>query len=260
MKYKRPSLKDFGSYLRKLREQQGFAQLLAADKLSHEIEGTVSQSLVTQLESGTARNPDISLLRAVAEVYDVSYSDVISELVKDKYQLEALRADRLKDEIRTIDQLAEWEREAKPNELWIVAPNFVDDTNLLIAKTVIDLLKNGTNIKYFVNESDTMSTGRFASFKRQVIRQLGELYDEANPQISAHGLTPHDIAWLSTSFVIANPRQAISFESESEPSSGYYVLPEADGRPSYGLAISERELARLALNLIEVIDNTNPER
>jgi|CXWL01.1.fsa_nt_gi transcriptional regulator with XRE-family HTH domain len=261
-------LKDFGSYLRRRREQIGLAQLKAAEAISNQItsnskgntKNSVSQSLLAQMEAGIARNPDNIILKALAAVYGISYAAVICELVKDKYQLDPIRADRLKDNICSIDELAEWEKRIKPSTLWIVAPNFIDDTDSHFASTVLELLRdNKTHITYFINEIDSLEDGRFTIFKTSVAEQLKKEKGDVsfNPKIDSYPLKREDTAWLSTSFVIANPEQALIFapQKEEKGASGYYVLPGESGQPAYGLAINDGELRRLSSNLMRVINN-----
>jgi transcriptional regulator with XRE-family HTH domain len=263
-KHKRSELRDFGSFLRKARETRGLTQTESAEQVTKEIaridvssDASVSQSLIAQLETGTNRNPDELLVRALSNVYKIPYSVLISELVKDKYKLEAVRADRLKEDILSIDELAQWERQVNAKALWIVAPNFIDDRHPAITSTVHDLLKKGTTISYFVNEADTLDGGRFSSFKILITRWfLEKLGTDVSDLIHCYPLKKEHTAWLATSFVIADPIEAYIHASSatSGKASGYYIIPEESGTPSYGIAISQGELRRLTGNLMIVID------
>ncbi len=264
-KHKRAELKDFGAYLRKRREQAGLSQSEAAKSITNTLDGaenrsgiSVSQSLIAQLETGIARNPDEPVLRAIASVYGLRYAEIISELIKDKYNLETVRADRLKEDVRTVDELADWEKNAVKQTLWVVAPNFVDDHNSHVASTVYDLISKGIDITYFVDKKDLApGTGRFVHFKSLIATKYRLENDkDIGSLIKAHPLGKEELAWLSTSFVIADPQQALLFaKMEEGEASGFYVMPGEGGQPAYGTAINRHELRRLAGNLMEIVSN-----
>lgn len=135
--------------------------------------------------------------------------------------------------------------------------------NTHIASTVLELLRNNeTHITYFVNEIDAHKDGRFTIFQASVSEQLKKEKEDRSfePKINFYPLSRKDTAWLSTSFVIANPEQALVFASrkEGKGAEGYYILPGESGQPAYGLAINDGELRRLSNNLMRIIgENSN---
>ena len=265
-KLKHSEIRDFGTFLRKAREKTGLSQASAAKEIAKEIlkssnnviDIPLSQSQIAQLESGTNNNPHVELLQAIAEVYKLSYSSLVSEYIKDKLRYDASRAERLNEDRKTIEELAEWETNERPEKLWVVAPNFVDDSNAQIYGAVIDLIKEAkTEITYFVKKSDLTDTGRFTRFKKFVVNKImKEEQKDVSKNILYYPLSLEQMAVFSISFVIANPGSAlIGAPSEDEHrASGYYVIPEESGQPSYGIAISKDELRRLAHNLMDFIE------
>ncbi len=69
----------FGRMLKKVRDAVGMSQAAVAAKVG------CSQSLIAQLEGGGFFNPQSEFLKALSELYQVSYRDLIAVFVHDRY-------------------------------------------------------------------------------------------------------------------------------------------------------------------------------
>lgn len=77
----------FASMLRSARAQLGLGQMEISIKLKA-LGYNVSQSLITQLETGKIGNPSAKNLKMIASVYGINFEKLVQALIKDKYGLE----------------------------------------------------------------------------------------------------------------------------------------------------------------------------
>jgi hypothetical protein len=228
-------------------------------------------SVIAQMESGRISNPDVANLEIIAKAYRRQREDVIAALMADKYRLlpdgsneEALRevaevialgarkqvageigAALLRMNVLDIRGLAQWEinltiQPAQPVELWVIAPNFVDNTNADIFKAVTTLLGAGAKITYFVRAEDLQEMANFDQL-------VGNLEDYAQNvdngilkgQVHGVGLRPDQVCWMVASFAISNPGTATP--SSLSHAKGFTIVA-SDGTPAYGIPMSERDL------------------
>ena len=118
---------------------------------------TVSQAYVNQLESGVTTNPSYEVLIALSEIYGTPYSELIGELVADKYHVERASVHQLTMGACELDSF--WEREVGHDgkSLWIAWPRpFKDDWGFL-AELVCSKLRSGSRITFFSQAADSVN-------------------------------------------------------------------------------------------------------
>jgi transcriptional regulator with XRE-family HTH domain len=256
----RMRLKSFGKFLKTEREKMVPSQHEAA-RLLTQAGHPATQSLVAQLETGRISNPDAALLKKLSEIYDTPYKELVNCLVLDKYgvnddftsqlcadlvgSLTAKAAPDKMAEHRTrskleffrhadvldIEGMAEWQR-TFPNlkDYWVIAPDFVDDRVDSIKQAVIQNLRRGVNITYFVKKGDEAS-GRFYRFKRRLEASLEKM--EGMKEIRAVGVPEDHLRWLVADMVVANP--------DGDDAVGYLVM-RSDGGPVVGVRMSTADV------------------
>ena len=87
---RRKALPQFGKYLKQERERKGMTQQEVADILRPKMKIDkvgLSQSGLAQYETGKINDPDPLILQRLAEVYEVSYFEMVMELVDEKYRI-----------------------------------------------------------------------------------------------------------------------------------------------------------------------------
>jgi len=225
---------------------------------------SASQSLIAHLETGRILNPDASLLRILAKVYDISYVQLIRSLVVDKYlgstdqfenvielsnnassepdlldmhRLRSKRAFIQNADVLDVKAMAEWQR-IIPNlkEYWVISPDFFDDDNIDIRDAVVENLSRGVNITYFIKNWEDKPGKKFPSF----IRRLSTISKEMH--LVHYVLIPEDyLIWMFASVVIANP--------DRDDASGYLIV-SADGAPTVGIRMSKDRVKRTVDKII----------
>lgn len=243
----RKNLILFGQCLREARMKCSWGQETVSELMS-EKGYTVSQSMIAQLESGRTKDPDPHVIKGLCELYRIQYTSVIAELIREKYELSDLHYERIKANVKSIDELAEWELETKPKELWVIAPNFVDAKDEHIFSTIKELIVNTEIIiRYFVEERETGVTGRFAYFLKLLQQELkGESIIKG--EIKWTPIGEEQIGWLSNSMVIANPQAAFGMNN-NEKAEGFIVINAENGDPSYGIPMGQNEIRQRVFGL-----------
>src|SRR3954471_4089150 len=240
-KQERVRLEDFGYCLHTQRlkvaqlSQAAMAQELQA--LGHD---NPTQSFVAQLETGRITNPSSELLDKVYRAYKFpSYDSVFSVFAADKYKLSQAKADLIRRDIRDLEGLAQWEIDIRPDELWIVAPNFVDEENSAIFDAVLkNLQRPHCTLTYFIDESDIPPEKRFGKLLVTFYRMRKQTEPPLLGKVRWFGLTPIEIRIMASSFVIANPKSLYAPDSKAE---GYTVIPYR-GRPQWGIRMESDDL------------------
>jgi len=78
---------DLGRFATEMREARGWNQKMAADLAERRGLKGLSRQVLLRLERGQIKNPEPDVLRAVAELYEVPYSDVVLRLVAARFGL-----------------------------------------------------------------------------------------------------------------------------------------------------------------------------
>ncbi|MBX7123267.1 MAG: helix-turn-helix domain-containing protein [Opitutaceae bacterium] len=268
----RTKLNLFGKFLKTAREKTIPTQHEAAHFLT-EAGHAASQSLIAQLETGRISNPDAALLKKLAEVYKVSYKDLINCLSLDKYGVNDdetsqlcqdlvagnLSAQAAEDpvaahrrrskltffkhaDVLDVDGMAEWQK-TFPNlkNYWVIAPDFVDDRVASIRDAVIHNLQRGVNITYFVKEGEEKVGGRFHRFKRKLEASMQRT--AGMKDIRAVPVPLENLRWLAADMVIANPDFDLLAHPEGGSAVGYLVV-RSDGSPAFGLRMSTADVEK----------------
>lgn len=72
-------------YLRQARLDVGKTQKEVSSEL-RKLGCRASQSLIAQIETGEIKDPSVSILKALVDLYDKNYIEVLLILLRDKYQ------------------------------------------------------------------------------------------------------------------------------------------------------------------------------
>jgi transcriptional regulator with XRE-family HTH domain len=269
-------LREFGTTIAKVRTKCGFTQTGLADVMG------LSQSYIGLLENGGVTNPDYALLEALRDALNtkceldknadkrssregVTVELLVAALIQDKYKIAPEIASLLTMPVCDLKQLANWERDLTADDLWIVAPNFVDVDDPDIRDALAARLRAGTVVTFFVGSGDT-------NFLRLKIKLSTDLANDAGWEkcLRSEPLGEVEMGWISSSFVISNPSKLVRWArllglvrsaltddapiaqaTNVEPSSaqsarpndaeGYTIVSE-DGKPKYGFKMSIEEL------------------
>lgn len=245
----RQRLDMFGEYLHFLRVNNvGVSQADMAKLLRKQGYESATQSLIAQLETGRVTNPSAELLKHLATAYKApSYDALVMTFVSDKFGVSKAKADLLKRDIRDLKGLAEWERNTEPDELWIVAPNFVDEEDPDIQQAVFQNLKRpDCTLTYFVDQGDVSPDRRFGRLLLMFFNMAESL--GLRGKIRWFGFTPMELRVMGASYVIANPGAVYDTSGEKRPE-GFMVV-SANNRPQWGIQMEPSGvLARIgALN------------
>lgn len=269
----RKKLNRFGKLLKTWRTRAGFKELKEIDPKILKDAGWHSDrpvSVIAQMESGRVSNPDVDNLAAIAKAYRKDPELVSSALTVEKYrllpedasveELEAVAtamavaaqkqrageigAALLQMPLRDVRGLAQWEMElarqlAPPIELWVVAPNFLDNTNPDIFQAVVSLLAAGASVTYFVKQDDL--EGSFARLILNIEDYAQNNKDVMRGRVFGVGLNPDQLCWMAASFAISNPSSATPSPLSSAPAEGFTIIA-SDGSPAYGIPMSQRDL------------------
>lgn len=172
-------------------------------------------------------------------------------------------------EIWTLPEIVEWERNfadrypgRKDLALWIVSPTFVDHRNPEIQKVVVDcLIMRGVSLTYFIDEGDYGEKRNFGRFLDRVTLKLadhvardGETRPYADPstwgKIQVYKLRPSDLAWFTSSLVIANPDD-IRFQRRA--GEGFMIVP-VEGEHTLGIPMHGQNLDSFVTTIYSQIE------
>lgn len=275
-KAKPTPLLEFGRFIKELREASGFpTQAKFAKALGR------SQSYVALLETGGVTNPDLALLTELVNTLNsgnaaarpdtrrsgmptTTVEALIAALITSKYEIPLSHSSLLTMEVRDRSELACWERDMVAKELWIIAPNFMDNRDPEIRGALAHRLESGTTVSFFVRESDATPGGQFLNLRLQLSRDLAEVRDWEQ-RLRHYSLGDDEMAWISSSFVIRNPQEVIrwghsvgalptpetaqslesngmSSASSQAPDAEGYTIISRDNDPAYGFRMSSEEL------------------
>lgn len=231
-----------------------------------------NQSYVAQLETGKITNPDVQEIRDLAKALQpagVTLYKLESVLLKDKREMPAAKADLVRLDVLDLDGLADWEMTIKPDVLWIVAANFVDNEHGKMRHAVVENLKAGAEIAYFVAEADCHDFGRFTMLNRKLKVELGP--GEWEKKLKHYPLTGRELRWLASSFVIANPGTILGDPKSKKKTEGFVILndyPEHEAAigegqlpvPGFGFRMPEKELYLRAIGIEAYLKDLEKER
>lgn len=264
---------SFGIFLKEARIKAGLrTQREAAERLTA-LGRKTSQGLIAQYEAGKIKDPDPSVLRLLAKIYNRDYMEVVFHLIRDKYgpeggwlepgvaherlklweatvqpagqvdgvegldvyQLQA-KAALARETILNVKGLAEWERNIPELEiLWIVATDSLNDKSSQILESVVHNMRRGVQMIYFLRGEDIEEGGRFW----ELLLRLNQM------NLSPDGEKPHNpplavpldkdqLKWLSTDIIIANPHWR-------EHAAGFRYIRRAQSG-AYAIRMRSREL------------------
>lgn len=263
----------FGMFLKEARIKAGIkTQKEAATRLIA-LGRKTSQGLLAQYEAGKIKDPDPSILRLLAQIYDKDYMEVVFHLIVDKYGQEGgwsepgVAHERLKlweaavqpmgsvdrvegldvyqlqaktalarETILNVKGLAEWERNIPELEiLWIVATDSLNDKSSQILESVVHNMRRGVQMIYFLRSEDIEEGGRFWELLLK-LDQMNLARDDEKPLYPplAVPLDKDQLKWLSTDIIIANPHWR-------EHAAGFRYIRRAQNG-AYAIRMRSREL------------------
>ncbi|HEU0048142.1 MAG TPA: helix-turn-helix transcriptional regulator [Nitrososphaera sp.] len=277
-------LAEFGSYLKQARADARIESQNDAVEALNGIHVNVSQSLIAQYETGRITDPDLEVLLGFSKIYKKDYMEILWHLVKEKYapprggwsefdairwelwktglvrwkeiarvkelekfQLQAKAALFKEKEVLNLPGVLKWTREFPDlKQLWVVAPNFLDDEDVDVFETVCyNIIKRNVTTIYFVTQADTDKGGRFWSLKERFSKKLGK---KAIGHIHGVPLTRDALTWIQSDIVVANPHQraeAIAFQ--------YF---RRHGRPTYAIRMDDVDV-KVTVELLSRWATTN---
>jgi transcriptional regulator with XRE-family HTH domain len=173
-------------------------------------------------------------------------------------------------EIWSFQDIARWERElasrfsGRPDlALWVVSPTFVDHKSAEFLAIVVDcLILDGVELTYFVAERDLVPGECFDTFLDRVTFRLRDHRNqkfegasrEVDPKklgkIRVFGLSADDLAWFTSSLVIANPDGIQSGRTDAE---GFAIVP-VEGEHAFGIPLPRSELAGIVNRITRQIE------
>ena len=282
----------FGDYLRRARQEAGIRTQHQAAKELERLGRRISQGLIAQYETGKIKTPDPNILCLLAKLYKKDYLELVFHLVKDKYsvcgdpesvevtkarwalweaalqsfktvggvpglEVYQLRAKTslLQQEILNAEGLSIWERNYKDLEVvWIVASNALNDKSSRILDSVIENMKQGVQMVYFVRGEDIKRGGRFWQLQRTLLAraQAAEMSKEDFKLPVAVELGEDELGWLNTDLIIANPHW-------QEHAAGFKYIRRGRGGSSYAVRMSPFELGDIIRLLRTYAANHVPE-
>lgn len=212
------------------------------------------QTDVTRLEADYYQNPPSDLLRKIAdtaagiearasskrqrgELSDFHYARLVGALVCDNYGIGETRASLLTLDARSLQELAEWERQTGATKLWIVTPAFQDNRAPELLSAVAVLLAAGTQVEYFVPDHELDLHGGWPRLVAR-LREILAGKREWQSRLIAHGLRDEELRWLTSSVVIAH------IASGSDHAIEGYLILDQDGRPALGVRMSHEDVYR----------------
>jgi transcriptional regulator with XRE-family HTH domain len=76
---------ELGRFFVELRQQRGWTQRQAEDIAARRKLEPLTRQVLWRLEKGKTKNPEPEVLRAVADLYDLAYQDVVSRFVQRRF-------------------------------------------------------------------------------------------------------------------------------------------------------------------------------
>lgn len=160
-------------------------------------------------------------------------------------------------EIWSLPEVVQWEYDfadrypgRKDLALWIVSPSFVDHKNPSIQKVVVDrLLMRGVTLSYFIDEGDYGEKRNFGRFLDRVTYMLADHISAASTEngtvdpsnwgkIQVYKLRPSELAWFTSSLVIANPDD---IRYQRRAGEGFMIVP-VEGEHTLGIPLNSQNL------------------
>lgn len=206
-----------------------------------------SQSMVHQLEAGSINLSNKSL-EDIAAAYGIKKEEIVAALVREKYGVDPTRASLLNIPVLSLDDVADWEYSTNAEDLWIVTPSFVDQRQPKMRAAILQRLRSGTNVDFFVPAADVEQMGAFADYQHQL---RFELKPDEFARLTPHKLTGEELRWVTSSFVLANPR--------SQRVEGYTILLRDEGggnQSAFGFRMSEDEARKKARGVQYWLDDS----
>jgi len=243
----------------------------------------LGQTTLVRIEAGKIGHIRSSTLMALASIYGETYEDMLAAYVAAVFY--RTTTDRLtaNDAVQqafkreggarpffisnatkqvSLREVADWERNLvdrsrdKDNvTLWIVAPNFIDHENKYVQEMVVDcLLMRGAHVTYFVDARDVGGGLKFTTFARSAANLLKSRRAQSEPAkvgtIACYGLTNEELAWLTASFVIANPDD---YFRQVDRLDGFMIVSD-NGAPSFALKLPDAEVKTLVRRITDRLE------
>lgn len=87
---------ETGERLRKLREERGWSVQQAVNKARASGHNALSWNKLTWIEAGRTQFPDAKALRAISEIYAISYEQLAMEFIASEYGLQVSGRDLIR--------------------------------------------------------------------------------------------------------------------------------------------------------------------
>ena len=234
-----------GEALERARKRKGISQAaLAIHFAKHRPKGDKdrdadernAQTYLAKLENGRIANPRPDDLAWLAAELDVDFSIFVAAILKDRL----LPADRpdlsslalpLEKGMKTLPEIAEWERTPEHRLIWVIAERYVDDHLRDFRQAVCDILKRGDRIEFFLPQGRQED---FEDYKAMLSEE--EEMPRLDDRLIFHPLSNTQSPFIANPFVLANPMQ---FEGEFPQ--GFVILNDANGLPTVGVRMSRAE-------------------
>jgi hypothetical protein len=215
--------------------------------------------MVHQLEAGSVNISNDSIEK-LAVAYGTPKEMIVAALVREKYRVDPTRASLLNVEVLSLDGVADWESQVEADDLWIVTPSFVDRKHPGMRQAVLQRLRKGTNVAFFVPEPDCRESGTFTDYWHRLRLDLEPAQLD---RLKAHRLSEEELRWVTSSFVIANARSLIERQKDGVEKIpyGYTILLRDDGdgkQSAFGFRMSDEELRKKAFGIYHWLE-THPD-
>lgn len=137
--------------------------------------------------------------------------------------------------------IVEWARRFPDLErVWVIVPNFLDDTNRdVLDEVVYNIKERDVQFTYFVRAVDQRRGGRFSKFFNTCLSPL--VGDKARSHVISVPLDDKDLLWLQTDFVIANPHR-------QQEAVGFQYIRRAN-KPTLAFRMEDYELGEMTAKL-----------
>lgn len=242
-----------GEALERARKRKGMSQAtLAISFAKHRPKGKDedadernAQTYLAKLENGRIANPRPEDLAWLAAELNVDFSIFVAAILRDrllppdKPDLSGL-ALPLEKGMKTLPEIAEWERSPQHTEIWIIAERYVDDHLRDFRQAVCDILKRGGRIEFFLPQGRQED---FEDYKAMLSEEEG--MPPLDDKLLLVPLSNIQSPFIANPFVIANPMQ---FEGDFPQ--GFVILNDANGLPAVGVRMSRAEAIDRARSLM----------
>lgn len=189
-----------------------------------------------------------AFLRALSDPRSVqSVLDEVEEAHRSQLRQDLLRGwiAQCETPVLDVEGMANWQQYFHElDEFWVIAPNFLDDRNVIIKSAVVHNLNRGVKYAYFIYGHTT--TDRFHDLQRTLLRaakratpqqvvayDLDEIFEVENPGQKKASDVRQSKRWLSVDYIIANPCErprSAGFQTRRESGSAVeaYRLTDTD--------------------------------